>query len=255
MWCRIKRIKIGWLLSLLLAFLSCNNRSHSDETVSKTAVSAEHGADTSALPATEAVSTHIDTVVQASDTFLINRNWCRWKFTGITYAGKRGKGTMTLMKHSSNTVLLEDEDDFEDVYGTIDFAAINERNFKDANFDGGIDYVAYSRTGSGSGGEAYNIYFFDKKSGKYTYSNLSGAYPEFDSLNKTLTTSWNMGVGTFSRATTYFAKDGKVKYTDVYSEEPGDEEVRICTTKRIVNGKVNSVKTDTLPREDFDSGN
>lgn len=232
---------------LCLIFISCKNessksgsKSYSTQIVTKT--NSDPG---------EQKRIKCDSINLTSDAFEINDMKCQWNFIATSYNGKDGEGKMILVNQGTNKILLADEDYYEDICHGIDFEDITKNNFKDANFDGYKDYVAFNRTGSGSGGEMYNIYLFDKSRGIFKISALSGAYPTFDSINRTLRTTWRSGAYSYSEITTYFDTKGSIKYTIIYQEEPLAEDVKIQTIKKIINGKIVHTKVDTLDKKDY----
>ena len=107
-----------------------------------------------------------DKLVKVSEPFLINGIKCFWEFELTVYEGaKGGSGVNKLKNHNTNKVLLLNEDYFDlDLFNSIDKNNFDfNGEFKDANFDGLKDFIVYSRTGSGSGGSAFNVYLFNKK--------------------------------------------------------------------------------------------
>lgn len=191
-----------------------------------------------------------DSINKISDVFVMNNIACFWQFTAKTYNGDDGDGKLILINQRTNKILLEDHDYYQDVCHAIDFKAVNSNNFKDVNFDGCKDFVVFTRTGSGSGGEVYNIYLFDKKTSGYRKSELSGAYPTIDSINRTLKTSWRSGAYSYSENTTYFDQKGKVKYTMIYEEDPVSEDVIVRKSKKKVKSEIVQIQIDTIKKNE-----
>jgi len=230
------------LLMLSLIFLSCKNESQNKE--GKPYLSPK--VTKSISYQSEEKPEKCNSINKTSYVFEINGIECYWQFIAKSYNGKDGNGKMLLINQQTKKIILEDQDYYEDICNEIDYQEVNKNNFKDANFDGYKDYVVFNRTGSGSGGEVYNIYLFNKTKRNFIISELSGAYPEFDSINRTLKTTWRSGALSFSENTTYFDSKGRIKYTSILEEELGAEDVRIQTYKKVVNGKTVSIKVDTL---------
>ena len=157
-----------------LLFLSCKN-SQNDKVSEETNVDeGKLKTDTLVQKVPEYKKTGInwdksDTLVKNSEPFLINGIKCFWEFELIVNEeATGGSGINRLKNHKTNKVLLLNEDYFDlDLFNTIDKNNFDfNGEFKDANFDGLKDFIVYSKTGSGSGGSAFNVYLFNKKKDK-----------------------------------------------------------------------------------------
>jgi len=199
-----------------------------------------------------------DTLNKVSEPFLINGIKCYWEFELTVYDGaKGGSGINKLKNHNTNKVLLLNEDYFDlDLFISIDKHNFDfNGEFKDANFDGFKDFIVYSRTGSGSGGSAFNVYLFDKKKNIFKFSKeLSGGEFEINEADKTVSTYWKMGVSWNSSQVHHFDKNGKIKFTEITTREviTGDTTSLLQTTyKKIVEGKTIKTEIDTTKFEGY----
>lgn len=199
-----------------------------------------------------------DTLVKISEPFLINGIKCFWEFELIVYEGATGgSGINRLKNHNTNKVLLLNEDYFDlDLFNSIDKNNFNfNGGFKDANFDGLKDFIVYSKTGSGSGGSAFNVYLFDKTKNIFERSDeLSGGEFEINETEKTVSTYWKMGVGWNSSRVHHFDKNGKIKFTEITTREiiSGDSTSLLQTTyEKVVNGKTIKTEIDTAKFEGY----
>lgn len=199
-----------------------------------------------------------DTLVKISEPFLINGIKCFWEFELIVYEGVTGGvGINRLKNHNTNKVLLLNEDYFDlDLFNSIDKNNFDfNGGFKDANFDGLKDFIVYSRTGSGSGGSAFNVYLFDKKKNIFELSDeLSGGELEINETDKTVSTYWKMGVGWNSSRVHHFDKNGKIKFTEITTREiiSGNSTSLLQTTyEKVVNGKTLKTEIDTTKFEGY----
>jgi hypothetical protein len=199
-----------------------------------------------------------DTLIKVSEPFLINGIKCYWEFELTVCDGaKGGSGINKLKNHNTNKVLLLNEDYFDlDLFISIDKHNFDfNGEFKDANFDGFKDFIVYSRTGSGSGGSAFNVYLFDKKKNIFKFSKeLSGGEFEINEADKTISTYWKMGVGWNSSQVHHFDKNGKIKFTEITTREviTGDTTSLLQTTyKKIVEGKTIKTEIDTTKFEGY----
>ncbi|WP_291117908.1 XAC2610-related protein [Flavobacterium sp. UBA6135] len=248
---------------LILIVLSCQNAK--DNTVSdQNTIDKENIiTDTLVQKVPEYKKTEINwdksaTLVKVSEPFLINGIKCFWEFELTVYEGATGgNGINRLKNHSTNKVLLLNEDYFDLAL----FNSIDKKNFdfngefKDANFDGLKDFIVYNRTGSGSGGSAFNVYLFNKKKNIFELSDeLSGGEFEINETDKTVSTYWKMGVGWNSSRVHHFDKNGEIKFTEITTREviAGDTASLLQTTyKKIVNGKTSKTEIDTIKFEGY----
>lgn len=199
-----------------------------------------------------------DTLFKVSEPFLINGIKCFWEFELTVYEGATGGvGVNRLKNHNTNKVLLLNEDYFDlDLFNSIDKNNFDfNGGFKDANFDGLKDFIVYSKTGSGSGGSAFNVYLFDKKKNIFEISEeLSGGEFEINETDKTVSTYWKMGVGWNSSQVHHFDKNGKIKFTEITTREiiEGDKTNLLQTTyKKVVDGKTIKTEIDTTKFEGY----
>ena len=168
-----------------------------------------------------------------------------------------GVGINRLKEDSTKKVLLSNEDYFDlSLFNSIDKNNFDfNGEFRDANFDGHKDFIVYSRTGSGSGGSAYNVYLFNKEKYLYEFSaELSGGAFQIDETNKTVSTYWKMGVGWNSSRMHHFDKNGKIKFTEITTREivDGDTTSLLQTTyEKVVNGETVKTEIDTTKFEGY----
>ena len=199
-----------------------------------------------------------DTIVKISEPFLINEIKCFWEFEITVYEGATGGlGINRLKNHNTNQILLLNEDYFDlDLFNSIDKNNFDfNGGFRDANFDGLKDFIVYSKTGSGSGGSAFNVYLFNKKKNIFELSEeLSGGEFEINESDKTVSTYWKMGVGWNSSRVHHFDKNGKIKFTEITTREiiDGDTTSLLQTTyKKVANGKTVKTEIDTTKFEGY----
>lgn len=199
-----------------------------------------------------------DTLVKISEPFIINGIKCFWEFELIVYEGATGgSGINRLKNHNTNKVLLLNEDYFDlDLFNSIDKNNFDfNGGFKDANFDGFKDFIVYSKTGSGSGGSASNVYLFNQKKNIFELSNeLSGGEFQINEAEKTVSTYWKMGVGWNSSRIYHFDKNGKIKFTEITTREivDGDTTSLLQTTyEKVVNGKTIKTEIETTKFEGY----
>lgn len=169
-------------------------------------------------PKTEINYEKQDTLIKLSEPFLINGINCFWEFELTLFEGATGgNGILKLMEYDTHKVLLLNGDYYRlDLFNIIDKDKFGfNQGFKDANFDGDKDFVAYSYTGSGSGGSFNNVYLFDKEKNIFELSEeLSGGELNINTNNKTVSTQWKMGVGWHSSRVHHFDINGKMKFTE-----------------------------------------
>lgn len=174
-----------------LLFLSCQNSQNNKVLEENNVDEVKLTTDTLVQKVPEYKKTEInwdksDTLVKISELFLINGIKCFWEFELIVYEGATGgSGINRLKNQKTNKVLLLNEDYFDlALFNSIDKNNFDfNGEFKDANFDGLKDFIVYSKTGSGSGGSAFNVYLFNKKKNIFELSDeLSGG--EFE-INET----------------------------------------------------------------------
>lgn len=202
--------------------------------------------------------TKSDTLVKVSEPFLINGIKCFWEFELTVYEGEKGgSGINKLKNHTTNKLLLLNEDYFDlDLFNSIDKNNFDfNGEFKDVNFDGLKDFIVYSKTGSGSGGSAFNVYLFNKKKNIFEISDeLSGGEFEINETDKTVSTYWKMGVSWNSSQIHHFDKNGKIKFTEITTREiiEGDKTNLLQTTyEKLVDGKTIKTEIDTTKFEGY----
>src|SRR4051812_35675404 len=183
-------------LSLLTA-LSCQNLEKSNSC--KEIITADSSAvKVQDLQKAEINIDNSDTLVKVSEPFVINDIKCYWEFTLIINAkANAGEGTVCLKNSKTNKVLLSNSDYYDrDLFNSLDknnFYFNGE--FKDANFDCTKDFIVSSRTASGSGGNFFNVYLYNKQQYDFEYSDeISGAELEINAKEKTVSTYWKTGV-------------------------------------------------------------
>jgi hypothetical protein len=246
-----------------LLFLSCQNSQNNKVLEENNVNEVKLTTDTLVQKVPEYKKTEInwdksDTLVKISEPFLINGIKCFWEFELIVYEGATGgSGINRLKNQKTNKVLLLNEDYFDlDLFNSIDKNNFDfNGEFKDANFDGLKDFIVYSKTGSGSGGSAFNVYLFDKKKNIFELSDeLSGGEFEINETDKTVSTYWKMGVGWNSSRVHHFDKNGKIKFTEITTREivDGDTTSLLQTTyKKVVKGKTIKTEIDTTKFEGY----
>lgn len=166
-------------------------------------------------------STAIDSIFMYSKTFPINGYNCSWKIDTLDFP------IFYLLDNSTKRILLEAPVDFN-VYGNyaVNMDSIDNFNsyvFKDLNFDGFLDFNIYSK-GSMPMTSSTNIYIFNNKKKIFEYSEeLTDV--SIDSINQRkrflITSSF-----TFSSTTQkkhHFTNKGKLKYTEIITEEKINE--------------------------------
>jgi hypothetical protein len=249
-------------ISFLIAF-SCQNSKNNKVSEENITDKEKTTTDTLVQKVPEYKKTEInwekyDTFFKVSEPFLINGIECFWEFELTVYEGATGgSGINRLKNHNTNKVLLLNEDYFDiDLFNSIDKNNFDFNGaFKDANFDGLKDFIVYSRTGSGSGGSAFNVYLFDKKKNIFELSDeLSGGEFEINETDKTVSTYWKMGVGWNSSRVHHFDKNGKIKFTEITTREivDGDTISLLQTTyEKVVNGKTIKTEIDTTKFEGY----
>ncbi len=243
-----------------LLFLSCKNSQNDKVSEENNVDEVKLTTDTLVQKVPEYKKTGInwdksDTLVKNSEPFLINGIKCFWEFELIVNEeATGGSGINRLKNHKTNKVLLLNEDYFDlDLFNTIDKNNFDfNGEFKDANFDGLKDFIVYSKTGSGSGGSAFNVYLFNKKKDVFEFSEeLSGGEFEINKTDKTVSTYWKMGVGLNSSQVHHFDKNGKIKFTEITTREIIDNNLLKTTYKKIVDRKTIKTQIDTTKFEGY----
>jgi len=196
-----------------------------------------------------------DTLLKISKPFTVNGIKCFWEFDLTVLEGQKGgNGINRLKNHNTNKVLLINEDYFDlELFNSIDKNNFDfNGEFKDANFDGLKDFIVYSKTGSGSGGDMFKVYLFNKKNGVFEFSEeLSGGEFEINEAEKTVSTYWKMGVGWNSTKVHHFDKNGRIKFTEITTREIIDNDSLQTTYKKIVDGKTIKTNIDTTKFEGY----
>lgn len=193
-----------------------------------------------------------DTLVKISKPFVVNNIKCYWELTGIADSDyPLVYAILELKNYKNNKVLLSREEDFYDRYYFEDKGELSFQP-QDVNFDGFKDFVFRSHTGSGSGGTAYLVYFFDNNK-KVFDSIMEIGNIEIDNINKTISGSWKSGVFDRGEITHYFGNNGKVKYSEHIMSEKIEAGVKI-TSEKIINNKTIETKTDTISEREFMGG-
>lgn len=243
--------KLFYIL-IFLSFLSCKNSKETDFAVVEN-VQQDSIIESEPLPEyKEPIITEYDepkTLVKKSKPFVINGIKCYWELTGSVYDDfYLVFGTLELKNNTNNKVLLSNEDMYYRSYFEDEDLSLESQ---DANFDGFQDFVFSSRTGSGSGGSGYRIYFFDNNKKSFD-SLMEIGNLEINPANKTISGSWKMGAGWNSNEVHYFGKNGKIKYSENTIREviSGDTATLLKTTyEKIINKKVVETQIDTTKFE------
>lgn len=237
-------------ISIILVFASCKKLPKNNVPVGTIA--------TDTISHTEIPLKKSDTLTKISEPFQLNNMLCYWKHSFIIYDDYGFDITMELKSADTRSTLFEYEyapkytEDY-DYKSNSYFDTINKRHFRDVNFDGFKDFVIRS-FGSMPMTSQDNIYLFNRNNKTFEYSeDLSdNTIEEVDNIKKILTTS------SFTRESTsqrkhHFDKAGKL----LFSEETFEGELEISDTilsnvvryKKIINGKVVEIKTDTIRAE------
>lgn len=235
---------------LILSFLSCKNSKETDFVVVE---NVQQDTIIELLPEYKVPEItdydEPDTLVKKSKSFIINDIKCYWELTGIAYNNYHlVSATLELKNYKNNKTLLSNEDMYDRSYFDNEDLSFEPQ---DANFDGYKDFVFNSRTGSGSGGSGYRIYFFNNI--KKTFDSLMEmGNLEINSVNKTISGSWKMGAGWNISQVHHFGKNGKIKFSENETREviSGDTATLLKTTyEKIINKKVVETKIDTTKFE------
>lgn len=192
-----------------------------------------------------------DTLFKVSEPFLINGIKCYWELKGIAYDDfYLVNATLQLKNYKTKKTLLSNNDVYDRSFFDNDFNLSFDP--RDANFDGFEDFVLDSHASSGDGGSVYRIYFFDNKRKTFELPPLEIPNIEIDSLNKTISGSWKMGASHYSNYIHYFGEYGKMKFTEIFTDEiiSVDTLILLKTTyEKIINKKVVETKIDTIKFE------
>jgi len=220
---------------------------------------AKTGVNTDTLASSVIPDYKTDTLTKTSKPFTLNKLSCYWNhffvinnygdsttYLEIKMTLKDYKTKKTLLAYEIIPRYLPDYNYKSQAY----FDTVNVRYFIDVNFDGFKDFKIYD-DGSTPMASMTNIYIFNNKTKSFNYSEelSDNTLEELDTINKTLTTfSW--GLNTQYSKKHYFAKNGKIKFTEVIAEEnyyPDDTtSMLIKTYKKMVNGIAIEIKIDTL---------
>lgn len=243
--------KLLYILFLFTLFLSCVNSKNNfvaNSTIISDTISAEIVAEVK-----------YDTIVKISEPFILNENFCYWKHFLIIADYGLCDIIMELKENKTERLIFR-YFDYVKYEGNFNYKSdsyfdeINEKHFKDVNFDGYKDFIIRS-FGSMAMTDQTNIYIYDNLT--KTFVNKKEAdgedfsdnnIEEIDSINKILTTSSFDMEGVYTRKH-HFDKNGKIKFSEYLSEEflyPNDTiEKRITKYTKIINGKEVETKIDT----------
>ncbi len=240
-------MKSIFFLIIILFSTSCNSNQHNLHETKKVVSSKIVGGENE-VPAKKEIFRK-DTLITQSKTFSINDMECYWNFESIIDQQQSGFGnfTMSLVDQKSNMIILTDSDyTNQNEVDTIDSRL---DRFKDINFDGYKDFSTQSREKSGTGNDFYNVYLYDKKLKSFNYSEeFSNTNLEIDSINKTITSSGNSGVGLHDYTIKHLDNKSNVKFIENTREEViqlNDRQYLVRTVKRIQNNKIIKTKVDT----------
>lgn len=246
------------LLTYILAFTQCSVLVNCKNSKKPSSVARHILADT-VINKTEKSKVSfdkIDTLPEISKAFIVNGIKCYWEYS--FFIGKEdeiGGSVLKLKNYQTKKTMLVDHDVRERDYfsGIKKYGLDGNFSFSDINFDGFKDFSIYNKEGSGTGGDLYNVYLFNRNKNIFEYSKaLSGGNPEVDYKNKTLTTFWKMGTGWNSSQVYHFGKNGRIKFTEIITEEVFSKDttqILITTYEKINNGKVIKKQIDTTKFE------
>jgi len=243
--------KLLYILFLFTLLMSCHHSKNNFVTNSTTI------SDT--ISAEIEIEVKYDTIVKISEPFILNEISCYWKhfliiadygLSDIIMELKENKTDRLIFRHFD---YVKYEDDFNyksDSY----FDEINEKHFKDVNFDGYKDFIIRSY-GSMPMTDRTNINIFNKQTKTFdSQKDADGEYlsdtniDEIDTINKTLTTSSFSIEGVYRRKH-HFDNNGKIKFSEYLSEDffylNDTIEKRITKYTKIINGKEVETKIDT----------
>jgi len=222
----------------IIFFISCNNSAKSDSSTKKNIIIDNVENNDNPVNKNE-------TFIKKSNPFKINGIECYWEQSDTLT--DEGRMDLIKLKDYKTKRILVNHVECCLKYG-FDFNSPN--NFMDVNFDGFKDFLIVSY-GSMAMFELTNIYLFDSKTKQFEYSNLSDNGIEIDGVNRRLITSSTdkspNGRNFEKTKTHYFDKFGKVKYTEVITEEDWDTiPIVYRTYEKIVNGKIVETKKDSV---------
>lgn len=242
-------------LIIILSFSNCNDRK---EGILKSKIITDPKKNDFVVKSIEADNIIKDSLIKKSEPFKINAINCYWEFTLIIDKGEEEGNSLVNLKNSNTNKILLSYSDYCDLEL---YNSINKNNFdfngefKDVNFDGLKDFVAYSRQDSGSGGAFYNVYLFKKSTKTFLLSKeLSGGEFEINTSDKTVSTYWKMGVGFNLSKVNHFDRTGKIRFIETTTREviAGVTNDLLKTTyKKVVNGKIIKTKIDTTKFEGY----
>jgi hypothetical protein len=198
-----------------------------------------------------------DTLTKNSKSFNLNNLECYWKLTFISHKKfTGGTGIMELKNYKNNKTLLTNEDYYDwSFYDTFETYALNKDDFMDVNFDGYKDYVIQIRENSGSAGDFYNVYIFQKKDNLFQLSKeLSNYGFELDTINRTVTNYYKQGHDFNIATVSYYKKNGKLKYVETTKREilhNNDELLLKTTFTKSIGKKVIKQTIDTINFEGY----
>jgi len=193
-----------------------------------------------------------DSLIIIGNLFTVNNINCFWKLTERFYNNEDiGESTMELVNSTNKKAILKVKDIYgNDNYTDANINSKNAKNFRDANFDGNLDYVVLNEFGSGQGGDFYEVYLFDKKTRTFIANNeFAGGNIQLDSIQKTVKTYWKAGIGWNQEVLHQFSNNGKLKFTETYITEIIEEDSVRTTYKKEINNKVVSLKVTTTAKE------
>ena len=189
-----------------------------------------------------------DTLIKISDPFSINGITCYWELKGIGHDDfYLVNASLELKNYKNKKTILYNEDVYDRTFFDCDFILTFDP--RDANFDGFEDFVLETRTGSGSGGSGYRIYFFDDKTSTFIHPPLEIGNIEINNSDKTISGSWKMGAGHFIHRTHYFDGNGKMKFTEIFTNEIISVDTLTLlkrTFQKIINEEIMETKIDTV---------
>ena len=193
-----------------------------------------------------------DTLTKTSEPFLINDIKYYWKISLIVDSeNDHGDRILELKNADTHQIALTGIDEFYDIksFNDIDFESLKKDNLVDLNFDGYQDFSFYDKMESGSAGAFYRAYIFNSNSKIFEFKkDLSGYELTANAKDRTLSTYGKNCVDWNFRATHYFDKKGKVKYTKTIENQivSTDNKIFLKTTyKKIVDDKIHKLKIDS----------
>lgn len=211
------------------------------------------------IPIEELTEIKYDTIVKISEPFVLNKISCYWKH--MLFIANYGLSDilMELKEYKTDSLILQYsdfvkyQDDFNyksDSY----FDEINEKCFKDVNFDGYKDFVSYSY-GSMPMTSMTNIYIYDSQTKTFaSQKDVGGEYLSYNNIDKIDTINKILITSSFDMERVYkrkhhFDRNGKIKFSEYIIEEdfyPNDTTSKLIRTfKKIIKGEITETKIDT----------